>query len=233
MLFSLRNLTMASLVVAGLFVAAPLVQAGPMPFAPTVQRVTPNFQRTVPSGLRGMPGSDWWRTYPWSPYNYFNPNNPYSPYYNRYPNPYPYYPYNVYPVTVYSNYGATYVPSYNQGMYSQNMPYAPTESAETATTKQVKLPNPTGTLRVAPPDAGAIQIKLPDAFGTVLFDGEKVTSTGITRWYTTPTLTAGKAYTSEVTAVFDRGGMKVTEQRKVNVVAGQIQVLDFTSPLAK
>ena len=36
-----------------------------------------------------LPGWDWWRTYPWSPYNYGR--NPYNPIILPYP--YPYYPY--------------------------------------------------------------------------------------------------------------------------------------------
>ena len=44
-----------------------------------------------------MPGSDWWRTYPWSPYNAWK--NPYwYPPYNRY---YPYPPDVAYPVYPY------------------------------------------------------------------------------------------------------------------------------------
>jgi hypothetical protein len=48
-----------------------------------------------------MPGWDWQRTYPWSPYNIYNPYNPYSPYNNW---NYPYYPNYPY----YSNYPVIY-----------------------------------------------------------------------------------------------------------------------------
>jgi hypothetical protein len=44
-----------------------------------------------------MPGSDWWRTYPWSPYNAWKNPYWYPPYNTNYPYPpdevYPYYPY--------------------------------------------------------------------------------------------------------------------------------------------
>jgi hypothetical protein len=43
-----------------------------------------------------LPGSDWWRTYPWSPYNAWRNPYWYPPYNRNYPNPpdaaYPYYP---------------------------------------------------------------------------------------------------------------------------------------------
>jgi hypothetical protein len=50
-----------------------------------------------------MPGSDWWRIYPWSPYNAWNNRYWYPPYNPNYPYPpdeaYPYYPYPVPPPT--------------------------------------------------------------------------------------------------------------------------------------
>jgi hypothetical protein len=49
-----------------------------------------------------MPGSDWWRTYPWSPYNAWKNPYWYPPYNPNYPYPpdaaYPDYPYPVPPV---------------------------------------------------------------------------------------------------------------------------------------
>ena len=58
----------------------------------------PNYQPNFPPNR--MPGWDWWRIYPWSPYNYGR--NPYNPI--IYPYPYPYPPY----------YGS-YSPSYAGG----------------------------------------------------------------------------------------------------------------------
>jgi hypothetical protein len=65
----------------------------PQPPASTFRPVMPNRPARVQPWDRPAvrPGSDWWRTYPWSPYNIYNPANPYSPYYNpywRYDNPY-------------------------------------------------------------------------------------------------------------------------------------------------
>src|SRR5262249_23532454 len=53
-----------------------------------------------------MPGWDWWRTYPWSPYNYGR--NPYNPIVVPY-NPYYVYPYNPY-VSPYPPYVPGYPP---------------------------------------------------------------------------------------------------------------------------
>jgi hypothetical protein len=54
-----------------------------------------------------LPGWDWWRTYPWSPYNYGrNPYNPIRIY------PYPGYPYNpvwVYPYSGYPDNSPPYI----------------------------------------------------------------------------------------------------------------------------
>ena len=48
-----------------------------------------------------LPGSDWWRIYPWSPYNAWKDPYWYPPYNPNYPYPpdsaYPYYPYPVPP----------------------------------------------------------------------------------------------------------------------------------------
>src|SRR5262245_50622074 len=57
-----------------------------------LERPLPPFQPA--NQPNHMPGWDWWKIYPWSPYNYGrNPYNPiiYPPYYPDY-NPYPYGP---------------------------------------------------------------------------------------------------------------------------------------------
>jgi hypothetical protein len=77
----------------------PIVPSQPIrPIQPVVppQPIRP-VGPVVPSP---MPGWDWWRIYPWSPYNYGR--NPYNPI--IYPYPYPYVPY----------YGS-YSPSYAGG----------------------------------------------------------------------------------------------------------------------
>jgi hypothetical protein len=44
---------------------------------------------------------------------------------------------------------------------------------------------------VAPPDAGLIQLRIPDKFAQVYFNGQEVSSVGATRAYITPESQAG------------------------------------------
>ena len=89
--------------------SAQLASAAP-PVAPYRTRVQPAYgpanalpeRRPAPDpSNRGgrMPGWDWWRTYPWSPYNAWKNPYWYPPYNRNYPYPpgaaYPVYPYPV------------------------------------------------------------------------------------------------------------------------------------------
>ena len=82
------------------------------PVAPNRTKVRPAYRPAntlperrpapEPSNRRGlMPGWDWWRTYPWSPYNAWKNPYWYPPYNGNYPYPpgavYPDYPYPVPP----------------------------------------------------------------------------------------------------------------------------------------
>jgi uncharacterized protein (TIGR03000 family) len=93
---------------------------------------------------------------------------------------------------------------------------------------EVLVPHPTGELRAAPPNAGVIEVRLPDRFGQVLFDGVKTTSVGTTRYYVTPDLPAGQPLSYTVTASWSQDGQPVSVQRKVQVAAGHFSVVDFT-----
>ena len=90
--------------------SAQLASAAP-PVAPNRTRVQPAYgpantlpqRRPAPDpSNRGdrMPGWDWWRTYPWSPYNAWKNPYWYPPYNGNYPYPPDAaYPYNPYPVS--------------------------------------------------------------------------------------------------------------------------------------
>jgi uncharacterized protein (TIGR03000 family) len=160
-----------------------------------------------------MPGWDWWRTYPYSPYNYYNPYNYYSPYYYG---RYPYAPigYGYYTEPVSSSYAAPV--DYGAGY------------GTTAPVEQTPLPYPTGQVKVAPRNAAVIEVRLPNAAATVSIDGQKVSSMGATRWYMSPELKGGREYT--LTVATTRGGEPTTLERKVNVTPGQIVQVDFTRP---
>ena len=95
-------MTRLSLWIAALAGASVLTLARPAaaaPFRPILPLRSAGYSRPVYPPNR-MPGWDWWRTYPWSPYNYGR--NPYNPIILPYP--YPYYPY----------YGG-YAPAYQGG----------------------------------------------------------------------------------------------------------------------
>jgi len=151
-----------------------------------------------------MPGWDWWRTYPWSPYNYGR--NPYNPAW--YPPGY-YYP-PVYPPSAAPIYtGPTY--------YGVNVEAA-----------RAPIPHPSGGKRVPPVNAAGIQLLVPDRFADIWFDGTKTSTVGTERYYVTPDL-QDKPRQYAVTASWRRGGQTETEERTITVRPGKTTVVDFTS----
>jgi uncharacterized protein (TIGR03000 family) len=159
-----------------------------------------------------MPGWDWWRIYPWSPYNYGR--NPYNPIIYPYPPPYPYpYPYYSQPAVTYN------VTPPQEPLYG----HADSE-------QQVLVPHPSGGVTTPPPDAAVIRLYIPDRFGTVSFDGVKTSSIGTTRYYVTPDLPGDKPLNYTVTASFKRDGETVSEERTVRVSPGKTAVVDFNKP---
>jgi uncharacterized protein (TIGR03000 family) len=156
-----------------------------------------------------MPGWDWRRIYPWSPYNYGR--NPY------YPAVYPY----VVPYPVYSPYPAT--------GYAPNTPVGPGSASPAGYyTEQEPLPDPTGRISSPPPNAALIRLYVPDEFAQVWFDGVQTSSVGTTRYYVTPEL--DKTYHYQVKARWRRNGQAVTEERRITVSPNQSAVVDFTKP---
>jgi hypothetical protein len=72
----------------------------------------PNQRQAYPRNNGMMPGSDWWKTYPWSPYNAWKNPYWYPPYNTNYPYPpdqaYPYPPYpgpTPYPAPPWGSFG--------------------------------------------------------------------------------------------------------------------------------
>ncbi len=159
-----------------------------------------------------MPGWDWWRTYPWSPYNYGR--NPYNPIVYPYVSPYP-----------------VYTP------YAYGSPTPPPPESKPAfgaadSPQQVLVPHPTGGFTTPPRDAAVIRLYIPDEFGQVSFDGVKTSSIGTTRYYVTPSLPGDKSLSYVVKATFRRGDRTVSEERAVLVSPGKTAVVDFTKAQA-
>ena len=192
---------------------AALLAAAPSGAAEYRARLLPSYR---PDPYH-MPGWDWQRTYPWSPYNYGR--NPYNPILVPYPTPYyaPLY------------YGPAYVPS--PYVYGPGNAAAPDGARFlTAQGQPVLMPHPSGELRVPPPGAAIVQVRVPDASAHVLFDGERTYTLGTTRYFVTPELPNDKPYHYTVSASWSANGDTVTKERKVEVAAGQTTVIDFTRP---
>ena len=177
------------------------------------------YRGRVAPNRRILPGSDWWRIYPWSRYNYGrNPYNPIIlpyPYPTPYPAPYPY-PNPVYTQSNYTPYESGQLDGPDGGLVPR------------AQATQVAIPHPTGEIRTPPPDAGVIQVRVPDQFATILFDGEKTSSVGTTRYYVTPELQAGRNNAYSITATWKKDGEQVTKERQIKVAPGHTCVVDFT-----
>ena len=155
-----------------------------------------------------MPGWDWWRIYPYSPYN--RGRNPYNPY--VYPVPYP-----------------VYIPYASSDDDPDRLDAADGEMAPTSQGPTIVIPQPTGEVRTPPRDAGVVQVKVPEADAQVLFDGERTYTQGIKRYFVTPSLTEGKNNTYTVGARWKKDGETVTKERQVKVSPGQTSVVDFTA----
>jgi uncharacterized protein (TIGR03000 family) len=162
------------------------------------------------------PGWDWWRIYPWSPYNYGR--NPYNPIRYPYYEPYPVYVPNYMPYSYSApvTYNVTSPPPYQEPVYGAS-----------DSPQQVLVPHPSGGVTTPPADAAVIRLYIPDEFGQVSFDGVKTSSIGTTRYYVTPSLPGDKSLRYVVTARFRRGGETVSEERTVRVSPGKTTVVDF------
>jgi uncharacterized protein (TIGR03000 family) len=158
------------------------------------------------------PGWDWWRIYPWSPYNYGR--NPYNPIvYPDYP---PYYP----------PYNPPYYPPYSYSDYQPPV-YDPPVYGAVDSQQPVLVPHPSGRVATPPPDAAVIRLYIPDKFGDVWFDGVETESVGTTRYYVTPELPRDKALKYVVKASFKRDGVQVIKEQTVSVSPGKTAVVDF------
>jgi uncharacterized protein (TIGR03000 family) len=158
-----------------------------------------------------MPGWDWWRTYPWSRYNYGR--NPYNPAIVPYPYVYPYsYPvYPPYPVPPTGLGDGAIVP--------------------TAALHQVVIPHPVSSYTDPPANAAVIEVRVPDLLAQVSFDGVPTSSVGDTRYYVTPELQPGKTYQYTVGVAWPGlEGQTETRERTVKVVAAHTSVVDFNQP---
>jgi uncharacterized protein (TIGR03000 family) len=166
-----------------------------------------------------MPGWDWQRTYPWSPYNYGR--NPYNPIVVPYYYPYYGYPYNPY-INPYAPYTTTTVTT------TVNDDTAPDGTTfPSLQNHRILIPFPSGEMKVAPEDAACIVVRVPDEFTKVLFDGQPTYTTGTKRYFVTPSLNPDRQYRYTITVSTTKDGKTDTKEREISVSAGTSLVLDF------
>jgi uncharacterized protein (TIGR03000 family) len=87
--------------------------------------------------------------------------------------------------------------------------------------------------RDAPVQGGKafIDVRVPTATAQVWFDGVLMRQSGVERHFVTPPLTPGEMYAFEIRASWrDVAGKELTRTRRVDVRAGEQQVVDFFAP---
>jgi uncharacterized protein (TIGR03000 family) len=91
-------------------------------------------------------------------------------------------------------------------------------------------PKPPMQLLSSAPERGRVEVLLPDPDADVWFNGQKTTTPGAQRRYTTPPLEPGREYAYTVRASWLQGGKAMVVERQVRVTAGLTAVVDFTRP---
>jgi uncharacterized protein (TIGR03000 family) len=173
-----------------------------------------------PAWYGWRPGGYGWHGGWGGPYRY-GPRVVHSPYANYY-GPYAYY---YPPYAYYTPY--TYYPPPD---YSVSRFYSvPDAEFSTAGSAAAALPHPTGGVPVAPADAGLIQLRIPDKFAEVTFNGQAVSSVGTTRDYVTPPLQVGQTYHYTIAAAWGRGDQQTARQQTIDIARGQTRSVDFSA----
>jgi uncharacterized protein (TIGR03000 family) len=166
----------------------------------------PVYRPAYPITPAHMPGWDWQRIYPYSPYNYGrNPYNPIVVNYPYYVNPYPY-------------------PGYYPPVYTPTQP----EVQSTSFYRAAEEPSVSGPLSSPPPGTALIRVHAPDEWAKIQFDGVTTSRMGIDRTFVTPTLEAGKKYRYVMTVTWTQDGKPMSAERVIRIQAGQIQDVDLT-----
>lgn len=146
-------------------------------YRPYYRPVTPVMNHTG-----HMPGWDWWKIYPYSPYNYGR--NPYNPAIL----PYPSYYVNPYPV------------------------YVPEPAYVPPTPVQLTLPTASGPLATPPPGTALIQVQVPDRWATVTFNGQDSYTNGTQRYFVTPRLSGATTRYKIAASWYSNGQLVKQEQ---------------------
>lgn len=167
------------------------------------------FRPGMPTPGNRMPGWDWWRTYPWSAYNYGR--NPYNPAILPYPNPYYGYDPNV------------FLPG-----YVPEPPNPQVQAQVQAAIQALQQPTVTGPLKTPPPGTGLLRVRVPEVWAKVTINGQDTATSGLTRYFVTPRLEDGRPRTYTVSASWISQGRAHREQQVVQIQPGQTRAIDLT-----
>lgn len=87
--------------------------------------------------------------------------------------------------------------------------------------------------RVPTPDAPAgtvlFNIQVPET-AVITFNGDKTSQTGTVRQFVTPQLDPSRIYTYEIKASWMEAGREIIRTRKIQVRAGELEVVNFLQP---
>jgi uncharacterized protein (TIGR03000 family) len=146
------------------------------------------------------PGWDWWRTYPWSPYNYGR--NPYNP--------------------------IVVPPPYYVTPYPVATPAAPITASPAVAAPVSNGIEVSGPLSTPPPHTAIIRLRVPSYWAQVSINGQKVDSMGTSRTFVTPALSGQRSYT--IAATWSQNGRSTRVHGTVRVAPDHIVSVDFTHP---
>jgi uncharacterized protein (TIGR03000 family) len=128
------------------------------------------------------------------------------------------------------------VPGWSGGYAADYATYAaPVTLTAPATTFAAPTPAVSTNQSFYPPDETApgqgtpimIQVVLPAADGQVWFNNAPTKQTGTVRYFATPPLASGKAYTYQIRATWMVNGQPVSQTRDITVEWGKPSVVNF------
>src|SRR5207253_9339166 len=70
-------------------------------------------------------------------------------------------------------------------------------------------------------NSARVRVTVPEPLATIWFDGQKMSMTGTSRLFHTPSLEPGFTYRYQVKATWVQVGREVTQEQTVRVMAGQ------------
>lgn len=79
-------------------------------------------------------------------------------------------------------------------------------------------------------EVARMEVRLPDPDAMIVVDGKQMGGTGAVRQFKSPPIDPSQQYTYTVKAEWNANGKLVSEERRVQVQANNLSVVDFTKP---